>query len=92
MKLGVYSLQKVLFQGDATSVNCNTRSGEITILDRHEPLISILEKGTIKIIDVSGQEFYIPVKSGFLEVDSGSQAKIMVEEDRPETLKANTSK
>ncbi len=79
MKLGVYSLQKVLFQGDAKSVNCNTRSGEITILDHHEPLISILEKGTITIVDHNHQETYIPVTSGFLEVDSGSHAKILVE-------------
>ena len=80
MKLGVYSLKKVLFQGDAKSVNCNTRSGEITILDNHEPLISILEKGTIAIVDKEGKDFFIPVHSGFLEVDSGSQAKILVEE------------
>jgi ATP synthase F1 epsilon subunit len=80
MKLGVYSLQKVLFQGDAKSVNCNTRSGEVTILDHHEPLISILEKGTIKIVDNNGHESYIPVSSGFLEVDAGSQAKILIEE------------
>ena len=79
MKLGVYSLRKVLFQGDAKSINCNTRSGEITILENHEPLISILEKGTITIVDMEGQDFYIPVRSGFLEVDSGSQAKILVE-------------
>ena len=80
MKLGVYSLQKVLFQGEAKSVNCNTRVGEITILDHHEPLISILEKGTMTIIDAEGKAVYIPVESGFLEVDSGSQAKILVEE------------
>ena len=80
MKLGVYSLQKVLFQGDAKSVNCNTRSGEITILDHHEPLISILERGTMTIVDKEGKEVFIPVKSGFLEVDSNSQAKILVEE------------
>jgi F0F1-type ATP synthase epsilon subunit len=80
MKLGVYSLQRVLFQGDAKSVNCNTRSGEITILDHHEPLISILEKGTMKIVDQAGKEVFIPIESGFIEVDSGSQAKIMVEE------------
>ena len=80
MKLGVYSLQKVLFQGEAKSVNCNTRSGEITILDHHEPLISILEKGTMKIVDAEGSEIFIPISSGFLEVDSGSRAKIMVEE------------
>lgn len=81
MKLGVYSLQKVLFQGDAKSVNCNTRSGEITILDDHEPLISILEKGTITITDRDQHQTFIPVKSGFLEIESGSAAKILVEED-----------
>ena len=79
MKLGVYSLQKVLFQGDATSVNCNTRSGEITILDHHEALISVLEKGIITIVDEDKKEWYIPVSSGFLEIDSGSQVKILAE-------------
>jgi len=82
MKLGVYSLKKVLFQGDAKSVNCNTRSGEITVLDNHEPLISILEKGTMTIVDAQGEKHYIPVGSGFLEIDSGSQAKILVEEEK----------
>ena len=82
MKLGVYSLKKVLFQGDAKSVNCNTRVGEITVLDNHEPLISILEKGTMTIVDAAGEKHYIPVNSGFLEVDSGSQAKILVEEEK----------
>jgi F0F1-type ATP synthase epsilon subunit len=82
MKLGVYSLQKVLFQGEASLVNCNTRSGEITILDHHSPLISVLAKGTIKIVDVNQMEHYIPVRSGFLEVDSGSQAKMLVEEEK----------
>lgn len=82
MKLGVYSLKKVLFQGDTKSVNCNTRAGEITILDHHEPLISILAKGTITITDAQGEKHYIPADSGFLEVDSGSHAKILVDEEK----------
>lgn len=81
MKLGVYSLKKVLFQGDAKSVNCNTRMGEITILDHHEALISILEKGVVKITDTNGEEHYIETRSGFLEVDANNQAKILVEEE-----------
>ncbi len=81
MKLGVYSLRKVLFQGDAKSVNCNTRLGEITILDHHEPLISILEKGVVKIIDANEEEHYIQTRSGFLEVDADNQAKILIKEE-----------
>lgn len=80
MKLGVYSLQKVLFQGDAKSVNCNTTSGEITILDHHEPLISVLQKGRVTIVDKNETETHIPVISGFLEVDAGGQTKLLVEE------------
>ena len=79
MKLGVYSLKKVLFQGEAASVSCNTRVGEVTILDGHEALISLVEKGTVKIVDKDKKEWYIPVSSGFLEVNSDSQVKILVE-------------
>lgn len=81
MKLGVYSLHKVLFQGEAASVSLNTSVGEVTILDQHEPLISIVEKGIVKIVDRQKKETFFQVSSGFLEVDAGSQVKIMVEAD-----------
>jgi len=82
MKVGVYSLEKVLFQGEAVSVNCNTKVGEITILEDHEALISILERGTMKIVDKSAKEYYIPVSSGFLEFKN-NEGRFLVEEDRP---------
>jgi ATP synthase F1 epsilon subunit len=81
MRIGVYTLQKVLYQGEAESVNCQTATGEITILDHHRPLISILKKGVMKIVDRGKKEYYIPVSSGFLEVRSGEEAKFLVEED-----------
>ena len=82
MYLGIYSLEKVLFRGEASSVNCNTESGEITILDHHRPLISLLAKGVVKVIDAERKEHYIPVHSGFVEVRKGNEAKMLVEEDR----------
>ena len=75
-------MEKVLFQGEVVSVNCNTKMGEITILNHHRPLISILDKGTMKIVDENKKEWYIPVSSGFLEVNSQNQAKFLVEEER----------
>ncbi len=80
MQVGVYSLQKVLYEGEACEVNCATQAGEITILDHHRPLISILTKGVIKIIDKELKAHYIPVSSGFLEVRGGTEAKFLVEE------------
>ena len=56
MNVGVYSLKNVLFQGEAKSINCKTRAGEITILDNHRPLIGILESGAIKSADEKGEK------------------------------------
>lgn len=80
MRIGVYSLQRVLYRGEAASVNCQTATGEITILNHHRPLISILKKGVMKIVDGEKKEHYIPVASGFLEVQAGNEAKFLVEE------------
>jgi ATP synthase F1 epsilon subunit len=80
MQLGIYSLEKVIYHGEAVSVNCQTATGEITILDHHRPLISVLKKGVMKIVDKDAKEHYIPVSSGFLHVAEGSQVKFLVEE------------
>lgn len=81
MKVGIYSLEKVLYQGEAVSVNCNTKMGEITILPNHEELISILDRGTMKIVDNEQKEHYIPISSGFLEFKE-NEGKFLVEEER----------
>jgi F-type H+-transporting ATPase subunit epsilon len=80
MKVSIYSLEKVLFEGDALSVNAKTTSGEITILDHHRPLISELAPGTLTIVDSAKKEHFVPVTSGFLEVSSGNRAKLIVDE------------
>jgi len=79
MKLGVYSLQNVLFDGQAVSLNCVTQQGEITVLDHHEALITILEKGIMTIIDAEKKEVIIPITSGFLEIDLNGHVRAMVE-------------
>jgi len=80
MKLSVYSLNKVHYEGEVVSVNLKTTTGEITILDNHQPIISELTTGTMKIVDTNQQEHYVPVLSGFLEVDAENHAKIVIDE------------
>ncbi len=80
MKLAIYSLKKILFDGEAASINCKTASGEITVLDHHRPLISMLKAGTMKIIDKNHEEHYIPVSSGFIEVNFQNRARCIVQE------------
>jgi len=80
MKLSVYSLKKILFQGDAQLLNCKTVVGEITVLDNHETFITVLSAGNIKIIDPDKKEHFFPIKSGFLEVKPDNEVRVIVEE------------
>lgn len=80
MKLSVFSLKKILFQGEASFLNCKTAMGEVTILDDHHPLIGIIKEGAIRIIDSSKEEHFFPVKSGFLEVRPNNETRCIVEE------------
>ena len=80
MKLSIYSLKKVLFQGEAQLLNCKTMAGEITILDNHTSLITVLTSGIVRIIDKGQKEHFFPIKSGFLEVGVGNEVRCIVEE------------
>ncbi len=80
MNIGVYSLQGVLFEGEVREVTCATQAGTITFLDHHEPLVSVLTEGIMKIVDRDRAAHYIPVRSGFLEIDADNTARLLVEE------------
>ena len=80
MKLSVYSLKNVLFQGQASLLNCKTVMGEITVLDNHETLITVLSAGVVKIMDENKKDVFFPIKSGFLEVKPGNEVRCIVEQ------------
>ena len=79
MRLQIHSVKRTLFDGEVKSVNCNTALGEITILDNHRPLITVMERGTVTIIDNAGVAHYVNVSSGFAEVQK-NHASMIVEE------------
>lgn len=79
MKLSIYSLKKILFQGEAELLNCKTAMGEITILDNHETFIGVLTQGVAKIIDAQKKEHFFEITSGFLEVREDNEVRCIVE-------------
>ncbi len=80
MHVSVYSLKKILYQGNAASVNCKTTAGEITVLNHHRPLISVLPKGLLKVTDSGEKEHYFEIDSGFLEMRDTNELRLLVEE------------
>ncbi len=78
MYLKVISLKGIDYQGEVVSVNINTESGEITVLDNHRPLITVLKKGIAKIVDAKNQIREIRIESGFLEVHPSNRVSVLV--------------
>ena len=79
MYLKILSLKGIQYDGEVSSVNAKTTSGEITILNHHLPLITVLAKGRLRIKDAGGKEIIIPNSSGFLEVSKNNQASALID-------------
>jgi F-type H+-transporting ATPase subunit epsilon len=67
--LRVVSVERSLFEGDVEFMIATGAEGELGVLARHAPLMTILKPGPLRIQDTyEGQEQVIFVGGGFLEV------------------------
>ncbi|MDR1683315.1 MAG: F0F1 ATP synthase subunit epsilon [Candidatus Symbiothrix sp.] len=66
MKLNIISPEKTLYKGDAESVTLPGLQGSFTILERHAPIISGLNKGKI-VFRYKDKERVFEVEGGFVE-------------------------
>ena len=78
MRVSVYSLQNTLFSGTAEKLICCTPQGQITVLDRHLPLISTLNGPAVELVDNTGKRTKIEISSGVLEVRPESEVVLLV--------------
>ena len=67
MNLEIISPEKTVYSGTAESVTLPGIIGSFTILDRHAPLISSLQKGTLTY-SINGVKTDVNVNGGFVEV------------------------
>jgi F-type H+-transporting ATPase subunit epsilon len=68
VKVEILTPEKKLYSGEANLVKVPGTKGSFEILTKHAPLISTLEKGKIKIIDVNHQPIYFEISGGVVEV------------------------
>jgi len=79
MKLTMLSLKGVEYQGEVESFNVKTKAGEITILDHHRSLITILEQGPATITTAAGETITRQINSGFLEMNPANHLNVLVD-------------
>ncbi|TAN32584.1 F0F1 ATP synthase subunit epsilon [bacterium] len=65
--LRVVSVERSLFEGDVDFIVANGADGELGVLPRHAPLMTILKPGALKITQGSEEQLLF-VGGGFLEV------------------------
>ena len=58
-----------LWRGDALSVSAPSVEGSIGLLPGHEPILSVLGAGSIKVVEVGGEVRLFAISSGFISLD-----------------------
>lgn len=67
MLLEIITPNKKIYEGEIKRVRLPGSRGLFEILNNHAPIISTLEKGTIRIIDENDRKFTFPVTGGIVE-------------------------
>lgn len=77
MHISIHSIRQTLFEGEAEKLICRTPQGQITVLDHHLPMISLITGPFVEAVDPAGEATRIPMAGGFLEVQPGSRVVIL---------------
>jgi|WetSurMetagenome_2_1015567.scaffolds.fasta_scaffold487597_1 F-type H+-transporting ATPase subunit epsilon len=83
MKLEVLTPKKLEFQDEVSDVILPAMDGEISVLNRHASLVSVLKPGRIKI-RTKDREVILNIEGGILQV-SGNSAFILLKNFNKET-------
>ena len=67
MVLEILTPDKKIYSGKVKLVKLPGTKGTFELLKNHAPLISTLEKGTIKVVEESGNELFFEVDGGVAE-------------------------
>lgn len=67
MQLDIISPDKSLYSGEVTAVTLPGSKGSFQVLNNHAPIISSLDKGTVKLKDKEGEKTF-DINGGIVEV------------------------
>lgn len=68
LTLHIVSAHEQIFSGDVRMVSVSSVSGELGILPQHTPLLTLLKPGEARLRMPDGEEEYIYVSGGMMEV------------------------
>ncbi len=68
MHIEIITPDATIFNGEVSLAQFPGKDGSFEILNLHAPIVSVLKKGKIKLVDQEKQTRYFDVKGGIIEV------------------------
>lgn len=68
MHVEIINPDQTIFSGEAEVVQLPGKDGSFEILNNHAPLISVLKKGKVKIVDGNKKTEFYEINGGVIEV------------------------
>ncbi|MEG1499204.1 MAG: hypothetical protein RRX93_04770 [Bacteroidales bacterium] len=75
MNFSIISPDTTLYQGEVSLIQLPGVDGLFEILNQHAPLVSVLKKGKVRMIDQNNKEILIEIEGGIFEV-SKNEARL----------------
>jgi len=69
LNVEVVAPDRVLWEGEATSVSAPAADGSMGVLAGHQPVLSVLRPGRVVVTPVQGSSVELEVDGGFFSVD-----------------------
>ena len=66
LRVSVISPEKVLYEGEATSLVAPAFDGEVGVLSGHAPMMTLLGRGELRLAGAAARRF--AVEGGFMQV------------------------
>ena len=78
--------ERILFEGEAEMVTMRSGGGDIAFLANHEPYVSTVEIGVVRIDVSEGEKERFAAHGGFVEVHEGKVVVISGVAERPDEI------
>lgn len=72
MKIEIITPDKKIFDGEIKSVRVPGKKGSFQVLKDHAPIISTLEKGLVRMVDLENTEIIYEISGGVIEVKANN--------------------
>jgi F-type H+-transporting ATPase subunit epsilon len=84
--LEIVAPDRVVFQGEATSVTAPGTMGGFQVLFNHAPLLSSLDVGPLKVKNTQGVDTVYATGGGYLEVRENNVVVLVESAEKPEEI------